>query len=99
LDLCLYGLRGFAKEAIENLFDSGNARCLAFGLGGKPHQFGDQGTCTAALRSMCMPSSMGETPGALPIEQPTRFPLIINLKTASTLGVPIAPALLRAPTR
>jgi putative ABC transport system substrate-binding protein len=36
----------------------------------------------------------GETPGALPIEQPTRFPLIINLKTASTLGVTISPALL-----
>jgi putative tryptophan/tyrosine transport system substrate-binding protein len=38
----------------------------------------------------------GDKPGDLPVQNPTKFELAVNLKTAQTLGITVAPTLLAA---
>jgi len=36
----------------------------------------------------------GEKAGDLPVQQPTKFNLIVNLKTAAALGITVPPSIL-----
>ena len=62
--------------------------------GGLLHYWAHQADLYRRVASYVDRILKGAKPGELPIEQPTRFELVINLKTAKTLGLTIPPSLL-----
>lgn len=66
----------------------GSSRVFAYD-GGLMSYGGDTGEGFRQSAAYVVKIANGETAANLPVEQPTRFPLVINLKTAATLGITI----------
>ena len=77
-----------ARHAVPTIYDtSSRAAGQLIRYGPATVAFHDHGVYLGRILK-------GEKPGDLPVQQPTRFELVINLKTAKTLGLTVPPTLL-----
>ena len=87
-------LKHAADLAIRHRLPSGSPRKI-FALNGGLVAYSPNGA--ELLRSaavLIVKILKGAKPADLPVEQPTRFELTVNLKTAKALGLTVPPALL-----
>ena len=70
-------------------------RTLSFAKVGGLIGYGPDGAALARRAASHVDKILkGAKAGDLPVEQPTKFELVINLKTAKTLGLTVPPSLL-----
>jgi putative tryptophan/tyrosine transport system substrate-binding protein len=79
------------KHALPTIAE-GKAFVSAGCLASYAPNFSEMGRSLAVLVDKIL---KGAKPGDLPVEQPTKFDIVINLKTAKTLGIPIPQSLLQ----
>jgi putative ABC transport system substrate-binding protein len=62
--------------------------------GGLAAYFGAQGEMYRRAAVFVDKILKGSKPAELPVEQPTKFELVVNVKTAKALGITVSPAIL-----
>ena len=59
-----------------------------------PHRRATPGREAQLFRACVLAFPRGASPADIPVEQPTKFDLVVNLKTAKTLGLDVPSTLL-----